>query len=215
MQQNPEDATINKYKKKWSKKTQKNAFENANETNSRKESSGCNSPLKASMTCTQNNLTAGQCQGHWRRGDWFDQVGLSLAEGLREWGVEGGGGGSTDPQCQSVARTCCDTHVAKEENTRASRFDSTDYSQGHGIEFVNTPLEGTIQHITTGFTDSLLKRRLWFSSFFPPQKNKCSTLAFCQHHRFISDTTHTISSTSLCLSLQLLLPAAAPTLRDW
>lgn len=165
------------------------------------------------MTCTQNNLTAGQCQGHWRRGDWFDQVGLSLPKGLREWGAGGVcvcGGGFHWPAVPECGEDLLwHTHVAKEENTRASRFDSTDYSQGHGIEFVNTPLEGTIQHITTGFTHSLLKRRLWFSSFFPPQKNKRSTLAFCQHHRFISDTTHTISSTSLCLSLQLLLPAAA------
>lgn len=48
------------------------------------------------------------------------------------------------------------TRTSKRENTRTSCFDFTDSSHGDGIEFVNTPLEGTIQHITTGFTHLLL-----------------------------------------------------------
>lgn len=114
---------------------------------------------------------------------------------------------STDPQCQSCGEDLLSvTHISQTENTRGSVFDFTDRSQGNGIEFVNTPLEGTIQHITTGFTHLLLYAVCFFFFFL---LFKIFYLCFCQHHRFISDTTHTISSTSLCLSLQLLLPAAA------
>lgn len=59
----------------------------------------------------------------------------------------------------------CDTHITNRKYSRFC-FDFTDHSQGNGIEFVNTPSEGTIQHITTGFTHLLLYAVSVFSSFF-------------------------------------------------